>query len=560
MRTQAVAPQFRETFETSSVSANKGATSENDFATVLHRASEGVTPAPARPSVTADEQETARGEEAAHVQEQNASLHSKRVQAAIAQPSTHESLTLERSTDPVSSSQAATTEGLSADVSKGSVIPLADDSAGPINEATACSSAALPQGSLIFVSDLKDQSLGSRMAATPVDNIADGKLAKSTLVDGAGGATKVSVSNAKAASDKSTIEERGAQDITNWSGTNPAPDLTAGGAAPQAIVTLQSQAVAPAASLTASNTSQPATGASNAAGYSSMGQPSEIATDRKTGVRAVNEAITTKKAVVEDDVPPDAADDPVPAGAIVGVSAHNTLAVCAVPSAATLSGDHPVESRVVSAPPLNHGLAFEAAGSLMMADPQSVPSATGMLPHALLNSSATSLEVGVASGTHGWVKVRAEMTGNGAVNASLTGGSSIAANRLREDLPALSSYLQAEKVQVNGLNVHMVLPGAAAFSSETISSNMSSDRSGYDGSGVLAGSADGGAAGGRSQQQDGQGTSGVPIPIGSEDALETQPDRTSDLAMFEHGVGLGGKVNLPSVEYGIGGGWLNVRA
>jgi hypothetical protein len=32
------------------------------------------------------------------------------------------------------------------------------------------------------------------------------------------------------------------------------------------------------------------------------------------------------------------------------------------------------------------------------------------------------------------------------------------------------------------------------------------------------------------------------------------------LAKFGRGIGLGGDVHMPSVEYGIGGGWLNVRA
>ncbi|QNI35270.1 hypothetical protein [Edaphobacter albus] len=66
----------------------------------------------------------------------------------------------------------------------------------------------------------------------------------------------------------------------------------------------------------------------------------------------------------------------------------------------------------------------------------------------------TSIEVGIPGGSHGWLKVRAEMTTDGAIQASMSPSSSNHADELRRELPSLTMYLQQEQVPVSSLAVH----------------------------------------------------------------------------------------------------------
>jgi hypothetical protein len=64
------------------------------------------------------------------------------------------------------------------------------------------------------------------------------------------------------------------------------------------------------------------------------------------------------------------------------------------------------------------------------------------------------LEVGIASGSHGWLRVRAEFGDGGGVAASVVTASASAAEGLHKDLPAISAYLAGERVGVSSLVVH----------------------------------------------------------------------------------------------------------
>lgn len=75
---------------------------------------------------------------------------------------------------------------------------------------------------------------------------------------------------------------------------------------------------------------------------------------------------------------------------------------------------------------------------------------TGESRPGLLGATPTSLEVGIANGTHGWLKIRAEMEG-GVVTASLSPGSMAGQEMLHRELPSLAAYLQEEKLGVNTL-------------------------------------------------------------------------------------------------------------
>ena len=79
------------------------------------------------------------------------------------------------------------------------------------------------------------------------------------------------------------------------------------------------------------------------------------------------------------------------------------------------------------------------------------------------------LEVGIASGSHGWLRVRAELDRTGEVAASVLTGSQGVADGLHRELPAISAYLAGERVDVNSLVVHAADNGASAQDAATSS-------------------------------------------------------------------------------------------
>lgn len=80
----------------------------------------------------------------------------------------------------------------------------------------------------------------------------------------------------------------------------------------------------------------------------------------------------------------------------------------------------------------------------------------------VLASSPAKLDVGVFDGTHGWLRIRAELGAGGAVNASLT-ASAAAHESLRSALPEMTSYLVAEAVKVSRIAVHRVAEGSSTM-------------------------------------------------------------------------------------------------
>jgi hypothetical protein len=76
------------------------------------------------------------------------------------------------------------------------------------------------------------------------------------------------------------------------------------------------------------------------------------------------------------------------------------------------------------------------------------------------------LEVGVLDGTHGWLRVRAELGADGVVSASLTASAS-AHESLRAVLPEMANYLESEAVGVSKLAVHRTAEGAPAMAANT---------------------------------------------------------------------------------------------
>ena len=154
--------------------------------------------------------------------------------------------------------------------------------------------------------------------------------------------------------------------------------------------------------------------------------------------------------------------------------------------------------------------------------------------HKTLMATPTSLEIGVANGTHGWLKIRADMTDGGVVNASLSTTTSSGQEMLHRELPSLTAYLQNERVAVNTVVVQPPMtPGA--------------DLRGFQG--AMAGDQRGLA-----QQSGGQGGENRQGPA---DSRPVQRERDG---FYSGRNGVGRDEVLPLATRTGGGGWLNVRA
>jgi hypothetical protein len=150
----------------------------------------------------------------------------------------------------------------------------------------------------------------------------------------------------------------------------------------------------------------------------------------------------------------------------------------------------------------------------------------------MLTATPTALEVGIQSGTHGWLKVRAEMADSGVVNASVSAASSAGQEMLHREIPAMTAYLQEEKVAVNAIVVHAPLASGAESGSST----------GTNGTGGQTPQRN--SEGGEQQQNVRKA-----ISNGSDEAMTYQSS---------HGMDEDGSLSL--VTYASGGNWLNVRA
>ncbi len=198
-----------------------------------------------------------------------------------------------------------------------------------------------------------------------------------------------------------------------------------------------------------------------------------------------------------------------------------------------------------------------------------IASTTGMagttdtLPHTTLSSSPTSLEVGVVSGTHGWLKIRAELNASGTIDASLTGTSTATTGKLHNDLPALSSFLQDEKVALGSLNVaapNAIVSALHAVAATPLEPASSFTRSAAEGIGATgtAVASDAGAFGGRApHQQAPESSSALPITR-EEDGAPIAMVAPALTTLYGVGAELTAGGSLLPNEQG-GGSWLNVR-
>lgn len=81
-----------------------------------------------------------------------------------------------------------------------------------------------------------------------------------------------------------------------------------------------------------------------------------------------------------------------------------------------------------------------------------------------LAATPNSLEVGVANGSHGWLRVRAELDASGLVRAAVVASSAGSAEALSRHLPEMSAYLTQESTRIGSLVVHASAQSGAASS------------------------------------------------------------------------------------------------
>jgi hypothetical protein len=150
----------------------------------------------------------------------------------------------------------------------------------------------------------------------------------------------------------------------------------------------------------------------------------------------------------------------------------------------------------------------------------------------LIAATATSLEVGIANGTHGWLKIRAEMEG-GVVTASLSAGSVAGQEMLHRELPSMTAYLTDERVGVGTLVIKQA--PLADSSGPGFDSQMQRQ--------------------GQAAQQSFSNANGDASPSGR----KTVWGRSDQEAMYESWNGFGSASGFLPVVAGGNGSWLNVR-
>jgi hypothetical protein len=96
----------------------------------------------------------------------------------------------------------------------------------------------------------------------------------------------------------------------------------------------------------------------------------------------------------------------------------------------------------------------------------------------LIKATASTVEVGAASPSLGWMKIRAEIDVDGKVNASISPSSLADEHMLHAELPKLSSFLQTENVTIGSVNVHPthISPGDSQDSGRGAASDMYSNQ------------------------------------------------------------------------------------
>ena len=237
------------------------------------------------------------------------------------------------------------------------------------------------------------------------------------------------------------------------------------------------------------------------------------------------------------------------------VAPSKDVAVSAVPPAGIAIS--PISAHPASVPLSASAVLVHAAGSLGAAQRDrsdgkldiagTTPAAAtsqGGDSHRTLLATPTTLEVGLQSGTEGWLKIRA-VAGEGDVKASLDAVSASGRELLHSQLPALNAFLHNEQVPVTAsVAERSTAPGASAAGTSMGSSGFS-----------------GASHGALSQQGGDQQASERQVNISSS---ETAPRGSNELVKsYDAGGSVGDSIDALSARQagapGENGRWLNVR-
>jgi hypothetical protein len=183
-------------------------------------------------------------------------------------------------------------------------------------------------------------------------------------------------------------------------------------------------------------------------------------TERSTVAHPAQPASGGVPAVVTDTKTPTTTDHP--AGEPAGVGANALGGHANVENAPTLPPGLQLSSTAVAAAAQtlapNHGATLSALTGTP-AGASATAQGGALNGHQVLGAAPTQLDVGVFDGTHGWLRIRAELGTGGDVSASLT-ASAAAHGALRAAVPEMSNYLAAESVSVSKIAVHRAAEGS----------------------------------------------------------------------------------------------------
>ena len=167
------------------------------------------------------------------------------------------------------------------------------------------------------------------------------------------------------------------------------------------------------------------------------------------------------------------------------VPSKNEIGLTPIPEAApsTLSGSHLYQqvdsSALTQTITPNHATLSSARVDLQLFETNVLDAAGVKSLHFVPSVMPAQLDVGVLDGTHGWLRIRAELDSGGDVIASLT-ASALAHDSLRAALPEMVKYLGAEAISVTDLSVHRFAASANNTSSDVATNQQSGDTRGHD--------------------------------------------------------------------------------
>ena len=123
-------------------------------------------------------------------------------------------------------------------------------------------------------------------------------------------------------------------------------------------------------------------------------------------------------------------------------------------------------------------MTVSSAGAELRSDAANIAEGAVGKGHQVMAAGPAQLDVGVFDGTHGWLRIRAELGAGGAVNASLTTSAS-AHDAVKAAIPEMASYLQSEAVNVSRIAVHRVAESASSMSMSPEGSRQGGDAQGH---------------------------------------------------------------------------------